>query len=188
MGRPSGPGAEPADPRPSSASASPACPEQDPSLDIDRDDSPLQEGGHELHSDIDHGRAGGCHVHSHSQDLNPSHSHSHSHGHSHDHHPPIASQASSAFRWSIALNAGRTAWQLAIGFAGLGRAVDRVPHSVIVGFTAGAAVLIVNSQVRNLFDQAYVGHKESGGPGGSLRFQIPRDSDRYWGVTGRINF
>ena len=42
-------------------------------------------------------------------------------------------------------------WQLAIGFAGLGRAVDRVPHSVIVGFTAGAAVLIVNSQVRNLF-------------------------------------
>ncbi len=42
-------------------------------------------------------------------------------------------------------------WQLAIGLAGLGRAVDRVPHSVIVGFTAGAAVLIVNSQVRNLF-------------------------------------
>lgn len=42
-------------------------------------------------------------------------------------------------------------WQLAIGVAGLGRAVDRVPHSVIVGFTAGAAILIVNSQVRNLF-------------------------------------
>lgn len=42
-------------------------------------------------------------------------------------------------------------WQLAVGLAGLGRAVDRVPHSVIVGFTAGAAVLIVNSQVRNLF-------------------------------------
>lgn len=42
-------------------------------------------------------------------------------------------------------------WQLAIGLAGLGRAVDRVPHSVIVGFTAGAAILIVNSQVRNLF-------------------------------------
>ena len=42
-------------------------------------------------------------------------------------------------------------WQLAVGLAGLGRAVDRVPHSVIVGFTAGAAVLIVISQVRNLF-------------------------------------
>ncbi|MGD9943016.1 MAG: SulP family inorganic anion transporter [Burkholderiaceae bacterium] len=42
-------------------------------------------------------------------------------------------------------------WQLLIGWAGLGRMVDRVPHSVIVGFTAGAAVLIVNSQVRNLF-------------------------------------
>ncbi|MEY4721925.1 MAG: hypothetical protein RIQ46_1650 [Pseudomonadota bacterium] len=43
-------------------------------------------------------------------------------------------------------------------------------------------------QVRNLFDQAYVGHKESGGPGGSIRFQIPRDADRYWGVTGKFNF
>ena len=43
-------------------------------------------------------------------------------------------------------------------------------------------------QVRNLFDKAYVAHKESGGPGGSVRLQIPRDSDRYFGVTGRINF
>ncbi len=43
-------------------------------------------------------------------------------------------------------------------------------------------------QVRNVFDQSYVAHKESGGPGGSIRYQIPRDADRYWGVTGRINF
>jgi len=43
-------------------------------------------------------------------------------------------------------------------------------------------------QVRNLFDKSYVAHKESGGPGGSIRYQIPRDADRYWGVTGRINF
>ena len=43
-------------------------------------------------------------------------------------------------------------------------------------------------QVRNLFDQSYVAHKESGGPGGSIRFQIPRDADRYYGVTARINF
>lgn len=43
-------------------------------------------------------------------------------------------------------------------------------------------------QVRNVFDTAYVAHKESGGPGGSIRYQIPRDADRYWGVTGRINF
>ena len=43
-------------------------------------------------------------------------------------------------------------------------------------------------QVRNLFDTAFIAHKESGGPGGSIRIQIPREADRYFGVTGRINF
>lgn len=37
--------------------------------------------------------------------------------------------------------------QIALGFAKVGRLVEKVPHSVIVGFTAGAAVLIINSQV-----------------------------------------
>ncbi len=40
--------------------------------------------------------------------------------------------------------------QLVIGFTGIARLVDHVPHSVIVGFTSGAAVLIINSQVRTL--------------------------------------
>lgn len=39
------------------------------------------------------------------------------------------------------------AMQLALGLARAGRIVDLVPHSVIVGFTAGAAVLIINSQI-----------------------------------------
>jgi SulP family sulfate permease len=39
------------------------------------------------------------------------------------------------------------ALQLALGFARAGRLIDYVPHSVIVGFTAGAAILIINSQV-----------------------------------------
>lgn len=39
------------------------------------------------------------------------------------------------------------ALQLLLGLARVGRWVEKVPHSVIVGFTAGAAVLIVNSQV-----------------------------------------
>jgi SulP family sulfate permease len=39
---------------------------------------------------------------------------------------------------------------LIIAAAGLGRLADRVPHAVIVGFTAGAAVLIINSQVRTM--------------------------------------
>jgi SulP family sulfate permease len=41
--------------------------------------------------------------------------------------------------------------QLALGFARAGRLVDLVPHEVIVGFTTGAAVLIVASQLGPLF-------------------------------------
>lgn len=40
--------------------------------------------------------------------------------------------------------------QLAIGLSGIARFIDRVPHSVIVGFTTGAAILIINSQLRTL--------------------------------------
>jgi len=39
------------------------------------------------------------------------------------------------------------AMQLALGLARAGRLIDLVPHSVIVGFTAGAAILIINSQI-----------------------------------------
>ena len=40
--------------------------------------------------------------------------------------------------------------QLLLGLARVGALVDKVPHAVIVGFTAGAAVLIVNSQLGTL--------------------------------------
>ncbi|WP_085809181.1 TonB-dependent receptor [Sphingomonas sp. TZW2008] len=43
-------------------------------------------------------------------------------------------------------------------------------------------------QVRNLFDQSYAAAIQNGGPAGSYRYQIPRDADRYYGVTGRVNF
>jgi SulP family sulfate permease len=39
------------------------------------------------------------------------------------------------------------ALQLLLGLARAGSIVDKVPHSVVVGFTAGAAVLIANSQL-----------------------------------------
>ena len=39
------------------------------------------------------------------------------------------------------------ALQLVLGLARAGKLVDFVPHSVIVGFTAGAAILIINSQI-----------------------------------------
>ncbi|GAA4008470.1 TonB-dependent receptor [Sphingomonas humi] len=41
---------------------------------------------------------------------------------------------------------------------------------------------------RNLFDKSYAAAIQSGGPAGAYRFQIPRDADRYIGVTGRFNF
>ena len=43
------------------------------------------------------------------------------------------------------------ATQVVLGLARAGRLVDYVPHSVIVGFTAGAAVLIANSQLGTFF-------------------------------------
>ena len=43
-------------------------------------------------------------------------------------------------------------------------------------------------QVRNLLDQSFAAAISNGGPGGSYRYQIPRDADRYYGVTGRVNF
>ncbi|MDE2410282.1 MAG: TonB-dependent receptor [Sphingomonadales bacterium] len=46
----------------------------------------------------------------------------------------------------------------------------------------------LTAQVRNLFNQHYAAAIINGGPGGSYRYQIPRDSDRYWGVTGKYNF
>ena len=44
--------------------------------------------------------------------------------------------------------------QLAMGFARLGILVNFISHTVVVGFTAGAAVLIVASQLRNFFGVA----------------------------------
>ena len=43
-------------------------------------------------------------------------------------------------------------------------------------------------QVRNLFDKAYPAAIINGGVSGSYRYQIPRDADRYWGVSARISF
>ncbi len=42
-------------------------------------------------------------------------------------------------------------FQLVLAVSGLARWVDQVPHSVIVGFTTGAAVLIANSQLGAFF-------------------------------------
>mgnify|MGYP002780701328 FL=1 len=46
----------------------------------------------------------------------------------------------------------------------------------------------VTAQVKNLFDESFAAAITSGGPGGSFRYIIPREADRYFGVTGRVNF
>jgi len=43
-------------------------------------------------------------------------------------------------------------------------------------------------QVKNLFDESFAAAITSGGPGGSYRYIIPREADRYYGVTARLNF
>ena len=43
-------------------------------------------------------------------------------------------------------------------------------------------------QVKNLFDKSFASSIISGGPGGSFRYIIPREADRYFGLIARINF
>jgi len=43
-------------------------------------------------------------------------------------------------------------------------------------------------QVRNVFDRSFAAAITNGGPGGSYRYQIPRDADRYYGVMAKANF
>jgi iron complex outermembrane receptor protein len=43
-------------------------------------------------------------------------------------------------------------------------------------------------QVKNLFDSSFASAITSGGPGGSYRYLIPREADRYFGITGNLRF
>ena len=68
-----------------------------------------------IHHDHIHGQG---HEHGHSHDHAHASHHHQSHGHHHHdgQHPDSGSRSGSAFRWSIVLNSGLTALQLAIGF------------------------------------------------------------------------
>jgi iron complex outermembrane receptor protein len=46
----------------------------------------------------------------------------------------------------------------------------------------------LNFLARNLTDQSYATLITPGGPGGSFRYLLPRDVDRYYGVNLRLNF
>lgn len=60
--------------------------------------------------------------------------------------------------------------------------------NLLAGFGGAEDNWKITFQVRNLFDKAYPAAIVNGGPGGAYRYQIPRDADRYWGVTGKISF
>ena len=72
------------------------------------------------------------------------------------------------------------------------RQAGTIPPYALVNLQAGVGGANdgwkIMFQLRNLFDQSYAAAIANGGPGGSYRYQIPRDADRYWGVTGTINF
>ncbi len=46
----------------------------------------------------------------------------------------------------------------------------------------------VTFQVKNLFDKSFASSIVSGGPGGAFRYIIPREADRYFGITAKVNF
>lgn len=72
------------------------------------------------------------------------------------------------------------------------RRLGTIPAYALVNLQAGIVdpddKWKLTFQVRNLFDEAYPAAIINGGPSGSYRYQIPRDADRYWGVTGKISF
>ena len=57
-----------------------------------------------------------------------------------------------------------------------------------------AAIVDVNDrfkltfQVKNVFDTSFASSITNGGPGVSFRFLIPREADRYFGITAKVNF
>lgn len=65
---------------------------------------------------------------------------------------PLATPGSEQFiHLALTLTFLAGVFQLALGLARLGTLVNFVSHSVVIGFTAGAAVLIATSQLKNVF-------------------------------------
>ena len=72
------------------------------------------------------------------------------------------------------------------------RRLGTIPAYGLVNLSAGIVDakdrFRLTFQVRNIADQSFAAAIANGGPGGAYRYQIPRDADRYFGVTGRFNF
>jgi iron complex outermembrane receptor protein len=57
-----------------------------------------------------------------------------------------------------------------------------------IAFVDPNGVWRINVFGRNLTDESYATIIGSGGPGGSYRYLLPRDVDRYFGVNLRLNY
>ncbi len=72
------------------------------------------------------------------------------------------------------------------------RAATTIPAYGLVDLTAGLISsndrFRVVAQVKNLFDKSFAAAITSGGPGGAYRYLIPREADRYFGLTGTLKF
>ncbi len=72
------------------------------------------------------------------------------------------------------------------------RAATTVPAYSIVDLRAGVAssddMWKLTFQVKNAFDKSFASSIVSGGPGGSYRYIIPREADRYFGATLLVKF
>ena len=65
---------------------------------------------------------------------------------------PLAEPGSASYvQLALTLTLMVGVFQLMMGFARMGAVINMISHSVIVGFTAGAALLIVVSQLKNFF-------------------------------------
>jgi SulP family sulfate permease len=76
--------------------------------------------------------------------------------------------------------------KLAMGLARLGQLVNFISHTVIVGFTAGAALLIVASQMRNFFGVPIPPAPRSSRPcGTSCSRPVPSSPGSCWSRWSR---
>ncbi len=65
------------------------------------------------------------------------------------------------------------------------------PYAIVdlsAGIVAPNDGFRIVAQVKNLFDQSFASSIGGGGPGGSFRYIIPREADRYFGITAKVNF
>ena len=75
-------------------------------------------------------------------------------------------------------------------------AAVRLGSTVDGYYTLDASIAVVDPDdkwrvmffVKNVSDQSFAASIVSGGPGGAFRYIIPREADRYAGVTARFNF